>query len=71
MIIYVPPYHLNILMKCVNYLEILSVNHYAWKLNDLLRLNSSSLLALRLKVQSKKILEILLCAKKTNSAYSE
>ena len=61
---YVPHYHLNILMKCVNYLEILSVNHYAWKLYDLLRLNSFPLLALRLKVQSKEILEILFCTKK-------
>ena len=51
-------------MKCVNYLEILSVNHYAWKLYDLLRLNSFPLLALRLKVQSKEILEILSCTKK-------
>ena len=56
-------------MKCVNYLEILSVNHYAWKLYDLLRLNSSSLLALRLKVQSKEILEILFCTKKICKRY--
>ena len=60
--------HLNILMKCINYLKIFSVNHYAWKLYDLLRLNSSTLLALRLKVQSKKILEVLFCTKKLNIA---
>ena len=51
--------YLNILMKCINYLEILSINHYAREFNDFLRLNSFPLLTLCLKVQSKKILEVL------------
>ena len=52
--------HLNILMKCIDDLEILRINHDAWKFYDFLRLNSFPLLTLRLKVQGKKIFKVLL-----------
>ena len=53
-------YHLNILMKRINYFEVLSIDQYAWEFYNLLRLNPNSpLLTLRLKIQSHKILERL------------
>ena len=50
-------------MKCIDDLEILSINHDAWKFYDFLRLNPFPLLTLRLKVQGKKILKVLLHTK--------
>ena len=53
-------YHLNILMKRINYFEVLSIDQYAWEFYNLLRLNPNSpLLTLRLKIQGQKILESL------------
>lgn len=56
-------------MKCINDLEILRINHDAWKFYDFLRLNPFPLLTLRLKVQGKKILKVLLYTKTNKNVW--